>query len=103
VNFDMSLLKHFKVTENSMFEFRAEAFNIFNHTQFRIFDSNLGNTGSNVISCYGGPGYTAGYAAPLDPISGASTGTDCVTGSAFLHPVNAHRPRTVQLGLKYLF
>jgi len=103
INFDMSLLKHFKVTEDSMFEFRAEAFNIFNHTQFRIFDPNLGNTGSNVISCYGGPNYSAGYAAPLDPTTGASTGTDCVTGSAFLHPVDAHRPRTIQLGLKYLF
>jgi hypothetical protein len=103
LNFDMSILKHFKVTEGSVLEFRAEAFNIFNHTQFRIYDPNLGNTGSNVISCYGGPNFTAGYAAPLDPVTGASTGTDCVTGSAFLHPVDAHRPRTIQLGLKYLF
>jgi Carboxypeptidase regulatory-like domain/TonB-dependent Receptor Plug Domain len=103
LNFDMSLLKQFKVTEGSSLEFRAEAFNIFNHTQFRIYDPNLGNTGSNVISCYGGPNYSAGYAAPLDPVSGASTGTDCVTGSAFLHPVDAHRPRTIQLGLKYFF
>jgi hypothetical protein len=103
VNFDMSLLKHFKVTEGSVVEFRAEAFNIFNHTQFRVYDPNLGNTGSNVISCYGGPNYLAGYAAPLDPVTGASTGTDCVTGNAFLHPVDAHRPRTVQLGLKYSF
>jgi len=103
INFDMSILKHFKVAEDRVFEFRAEAFNVFNHTQFRIFDPNLGNTGSNVISCYGGPNFTAGYAAPLDPATGASTGTDCVTGSAFLHPVDAHRPRTVQLGLKFLF
>lgn len=103
LNFDMSLLKHFKVTEGSFFEFRAEAFNIFNHTQFRVYDPNLGNTGTNVISCYGGPNYAAGYAAPLDPVTGASTGTDCVTGSAFLHPVDAHRPRTVQFGLKYFF
>jgi hypothetical protein len=103
LNFDMSLLKHFKVTEGSFLEFRAEGFNIFNHTQFRIYDPNLGNTGSNVIGCYGGPDYSAGYAAPLDPITGASTGTDCVTGNAFLHPVDAHRPRTVQLGLKYIF
>jgi len=103
LNFDMSLLKHFKVTEGSVLQFRAEAFNVFNHTQFRIFDPNLGNTGSNVISCYGGPNFTAGYAAPLDPVTGASTGTDCVTGNAFLHPVDAHRARTIQLGLKFLF
>ena len=103
LNFDMSILKHFNVTEGTVLQFRAEAFNIFNHTQFRIFDPNLGNTGSNVISCYGGPNFTAGYAAPLDPVSGASTGTDCVTGSAFLHPVDAHRARTLQMGVKFLF
>jgi len=102
-NFDLSLLKHFTMREDSVLEFRLEAFNLFNHTQFRIFDPNLGNRGNNVISCYGGPDYSAGFAAPLDSVSGASTGTDCVTGSAFLHPVDAHRPRTIQLGLKYSF
>lgn len=102
-NFDLSLLKHFKVTESSNLEFRAEAFNIFNHTQFRIFDPNLGNRGNNVVSCYGGPDYSAGFSAPLNPVTGASTGTDCVTGSAFLHPVDAHRPRIVQFALKYHF
>jgi hypothetical protein len=100
-NFDMSLLKNFKVTEGSMLEFRAEAFNVFNHTQFRIYNPELGNTGSNVISCYGGPNYTAGFAAPI--VNGATTGSDCVTGSAFLHPVDAHRARTIQLGVKYNF
>jgi hypothetical protein len=103
LNFDVSVLKNFKITESRVLEFRAEAFNIFNHTQFRVFDPNLGNTGTNVISCYGGPNYAAGYIAPLDPTTGATTGTDCVTGSAFLHPVDAHRPRTVQLALKFLF
>jgi len=100
-NFDMSLLKHFQVTEGSILEFRAEAFNVFNHTQFRIYNSDLGNTGSNTISCYGGPNYTAGFQAPV--VNGASTGTDCLTGNAFLHPVDAHRPRTIQFGLKYSF
>ena len=102
-NFDVSMLKHFKVQESSQVEFRVEAFNIFNHTQFRIYNPDLGNTGSNVISCYGGPEYSAGYYAPLNPATGASTGVDCITGSAFLHPVDAHRGRTVQLGLKYNF
>jgi hypothetical protein len=95
LNFDMSLLKHFPISESSMLEFRAEAFNIFNHTQFRIYNPDLGNTGSNVISCYGGANYNAGYSVP--------GGVDCLTGSSFLHPVDAHRPRTVQLGLKYTF
>jgi len=95
LNFDMSLLKHFVIREGSEIEFRAEAFNIFNHTQFRIYNPDLGNTGSNTISCYGGANYSAGAYFP--------GGADCLTGSAFLHPVDAHRPRTLQLALKYSF
>jgi hypothetical protein len=102
-NFDLSLMKHFKIREDNLLEFRVEAFNLFNHTQFRIFDPNLGNRGNNVISCYGGPNYSAGFSAPLNPVTGASTGEDCVTGSGFLHPVDAHRPRTLQLAVKYSF
>ncbi len=95
LNFDMALLKHIKVREGSALELRLETFNTFNHTQFRIYDPNLGNQANNTISCYGGP--ASGY-------SGAGgDGVDCLTGSAFLHPVNAHRPRTVQFGLKYAF
>ncbi|PYV80414.1 MAG: hypothetical protein DMG93_19105 [Acidobacteria bacterium] len=33
-NLDMALLKHFKITESMAFEFRAEAYNVFNHTQW---------------------------------------------------------------------
>ena len=33
-NFDMGPFKHFPVREQAAFEFRAEAFNIFNHTQW---------------------------------------------------------------------
>ena len=94
LNFDMTLQKNFKITEGSNLEFRAEAFNIFNHTQFRIYNSNLGNTANNTISCYGT--ISSGYSAAGDNGS-------CLSGSAFLHPVDAHRPRTVQLGLKYSF
>jgi len=95
-NFDMSLLKHFKFVEDSELEFRAEAFNIFNTTQFRIFDpDNPGSSGNNVISCYAGPQYSAGFSA--------AGGPNCVSGSSFLHPVNAHRPRTMQFGVKFSF
>jgi hypothetical protein len=95
LNFDMSLLKHFPIREGSEVEFRAEAFNVFNHTQFRLYNPDLGNTGSNTINCYGGPQYSAGFYFP-----GA---TDCLTGNSFLHPVDAHRPRTLQLALKFSF
>jgi hypothetical protein len=100
-NFDMTLLKHFAIREGNVLEFRAEAFNLFNHTQFRLYNSDLGNTGSNEISCYAGPNYTAGFQGPV--VNGVVTGSDCVTGSSFLHPVDAHRPRTIQFGLKYSF
>jgi hypothetical protein len=96
LNFDLSLLKHFKLRESSEIEFRAEFFNVFNTTQFRIYDpDNPGSTGNNVISCYAGPSNSAGFQA--------KGGADCVTGASFLHPVNAHRPRTMQFGLKWSF
>lgn len=98
LNFDMSLLKHFKIRESSSLELRAEAFNIFNHTQFRIYNPDKGNTGSNTITCYGGPNSSA--AGGLNP---DGTNTDCLTGNSFLHPVDAHRPRTLQFGLKIYF
>jgi hypothetical protein len=90
LNFDMALLKHFKVTEGTTLEFRAEAFNVFNHTQFIIYDPDRGNQANNTITCYGQETYSAG-----DP--------SCMVGSSFLHPIEAHRPRTVQFGLKLAF
>jgi hypothetical protein len=96
LNFDMSLLRHFKLRESSEIEFHADAFNIFNQTQFRIYDpDNPGSSGNNIISCYAGPQYSAGFQT--------SGGADCVTGASFLHPLNAHRPRTIQFGLKWAF
>jgi hypothetical protein len=94
INFNMSLYKHFKpFTEHLDMEFRVEAFNVFNHTQFRITDpSHPGNTGNNVINCYGTQ--TELYAAG---------GSSCLAGNSFLHPVDAHDPRILQFGLKGSF
>jgi Carboxypeptidase regulatory-like domain len=90
-NFDMALLKSFKFGERYSLQFRVEAFNVFNHTQFRIYDpSNVGNTGNNIVSCYGGEYNSAGYSS-------------CLATSSFLHPVDAHRPRTMQFGAKFFF
>ena len=97
LNFDMALLKHFRTSEGTSLEFRAEAFNIFNHTQFRIFNPDRGNNANNTVSCYGGATSTAGY------IDAAPGGTNCLEGNAFLRPIDAHRPRTIQFGLKFFF
>jgi hypothetical protein len=45
-NFDMALFKHFKVTESTAFEFRTEAFNIFNHTQWNGVNNDEGSPGN---------------------------------------------------------
>jgi hypothetical protein len=95
-NFNISLLKDFKVLGERTVQFRAEAFNIFNHTQFRIYDpAHPGNTGNNIIACYGGA--AANYSAA------GGGGVDCFIGSSFLHPVDAHDPRIIQFGLKFTF
>jgi hypothetical protein len=99
-NFNMSLIKRFTALSEGDVEFRAEFFNIFNHTQFRIYDpTNPGNTGNNVANCYGPveAQYSAGFTGDeRNPY-------DCVTGNSFLHPVNAHDPRIMQFGLKMSF
>jgi hypothetical protein len=41
-NFDMGLYKRFKIRENTNFELRAEAFNVFNHTEFTGVNSTVG-------------------------------------------------------------
>jgi hypothetical protein len=98
LNFDMSLVKNFRIREGKTIEFRAETYNIFNHTQFRIYDpSHPGNRGNNEITCYGlAAPYSAGNSDASNP------GDNCLADS-FLHPIDAHRPRTMQLGLKFLF
>jgi hypothetical protein len=95
LNFDMALLKHFKFSDSNEIQLRAEFFNIFNHTQFRIYDpDNPGSSGNNIVSCYAGPAYSAGF---------QGSGANCVNGASFLHPLDAHRPRTIQFGLKWSF
>jgi hypothetical protein len=88
VNFDMGLFKHFPVKENMAFEFRGEAFNIFNHPEWA--------------------GFSGGLSCP-DPGSGSTAisagDKSCVApGGANLFEVNsAHLGRILQLSLKFLF
>lgn len=49
-NWDMSLFKDFPVRERFKFQFRAEAFNIFNHPQFGLPNANIGNVQAGTIT-----------------------------------------------------
>ena len=49
-NFDMSLLKSFPIHEQMLFQFRFEAFNIFNHPQFGYPNANIGTTQAGQIT-----------------------------------------------------
>jgi hypothetical protein len=83
-NWDMALLKEFAVNERVRFEFRAEFFNAFNHTQF-VATSGFGtpSTGTCVAS------------APGQSCSGP--------GSSFGIISTARDPRIGQVALKFVF
>jgi Carboxypeptidase regulatory-like domain len=57
-NYDMALLKTTTITESTKLQFRAEAFNVFNHAQFRNPDGLVNDTGQ------GGFGYVTGANDP---------------------------------------
>jgi hypothetical protein len=92
-NFDMGVFKHFPIGEKLNTEFRAEAFNVFNHTQFQGV-----NSSPSCFAQYGGFAYNAGN-------------NDCVNGNAaegiepsnFMHPSVVHDPRLLQFALKLIF
>jgi hypothetical protein len=103
-NFDMTFTKVFKVAESKSLEFRIETYNTFNHTQFRIYDpANPGNTGNNIATCFGPAGNLTGPDYSAAGGKSATVNVNCLSGNAFLHPVDAHRPRTLQLAAKFLF
>jgi hypothetical protein len=82
-NFDMGLFKRFALGESEAraLEFRAEGYNVFNHTQW--------NGVNGGTSCFGAD-FSAGDAS-------------CYANNNFLRPAGAHNPRILQLGLKLLF
>ena len=82
INFDMALFKQFVISENKAFEFRVEAFNIFNHMQWAFVNDQM--------NCYGGP-----FNSAADP--------NCLVSTNFLHPSTSHRARILQFGVKFIF
>jgi hypothetical protein len=82
-NFDMSLFKHFAIKENVAVEFRAEAYNVFNHTQLGYINGDGGSGASNSATL--------------------NSGTSSTDSSNFLQILAAHNPRILQLGAKFIF
>jgi hypothetical protein len=76
-NFDMALFKHFAIKESVAFEFRAEAFNVFNHTEWNNIAGGGGAAGGDGNNTLGNPG--------------------------FLQVGSTHLSRILQLGAKLLF
>jgi hypothetical protein len=93
LTFDMGIFKHFAIKESTALEFRAEAFNIFNHTQFSLSSVSSGSSGgfTNAMTCANGPGNSAG---------GSCLGRG---GATFGQISNAHLARILQFSLKFIF
>ncbi|HEY6936590.1 MAG TPA: carboxypeptidase regulatory-like domain-containing protein [Terriglobales bacterium] len=90
-NFDMALFKHFAIHEQIALEFRAEAFNIFNHTNFAPIAGDSGSIGAGFSSA------TNSYDCD------GTTGASCIGQADFLNSSAAHNPRILQLGMKFIF
>ena len=89
-NLDLSITKQFKFKERLTAQFRAEAFNLFNHT--------------NISNVQGGPGGDGSFSDP-SALAGAGFGfrneTPDVTSSNAV--LGSGGPRAIQLGLKLIF
>jgi hypothetical protein len=95
-NFDMALFKRFAITERMSFEFRAEAFNVFNHIQYAWLGGDTGSASSN--SPFGSANNTLTCYEKSDPGCTAAG-----VGNSYFRPAVAHNGRILQLGAKFIF
>jgi len=98
-NFDMALFKHFAIKESMSIEFRAEAFNVFNHVEWGYIGGAGGSaannsavtSGANSLGCYGGAN------------ANGSAGDPSCLGNGPLSPTGVHNARILQLAFKFIF
>ena len=80
INFDTAVFKHFAIHESTAFEFRAEAFNVFNHKEWDPLAGQAG-AGANING----------------------SGTNIMGSTGFLYAGGVHEARVMQFALKFLF
>jgi hypothetical protein len=80
INFNMALFKQFALTEHAALQFRAEAFNIFNHTEWLPIGGSAGSFAGN-----------------------NNSGNNTVGSSTFLYSGGVHEARVLQFGMKLVF
>jgi hypothetical protein len=95
-NFDMALFKQLPIGERMHFEFRAEAFNIFNHIEYAWLGGGLGSAASN--SPFASPNSTVTCYEQQTPGCTTEAG-----GNSYFRPAAAHNGRILQLGAKLIF
>jgi Carboxypeptidase regulatory-like domain len=95
-NFDMALFKRFVIKEGTAFEFRAEAFNVFNHIEYAWIGGDFGSAANNspfsnnqnTATCY---------------VTGPQADPNCPQSNPYFRPGAAHNGRILQLGAKFIF
>ena len=80
INFNMAVFKHFTIKESTAIEFRCEAFNVFNHTEWLPI-AGQGGSGANLNGTY----------------------TNTLGTPNFLYSGGVHENRVLQFALKFLF
>ena len=82
LGWNLSLYKHFKYRERLDTEFRAESFNVFNHTEYAWLGGGNGSAASN---------------------SPFASSNNTLQNDGVLRPASAHAGRILQLGAKFIF
>jgi hypothetical protein len=96
---DFSVSKETNITERVQVQFRAEFFNIFNHTNFAMPGTAAGSPDApyNQIFTSPAPGETACYGSP------GTAANPCLSPSAGVITTTETSSRQIQFGVKFIF